>query len=87
MRDEDALETAKEAIERRMEEIELPFLLAFQQPKRDVIVGILHGDDDPDEIIEATRSRLREDISLAEYVQIQAAQNAAAWCAGDLDSI
>ena len=88
MRGEDDLEVAKQALDNRLEEFEHPLLLAFNQPKRDVVIGVLHGDDDPQEVIDAMDEQLRtKQMDLGTFIQVQAAKNAAAWCAGDLDSI
>lgn len=89
MRDEQELEAAKEALQNRLESDDHhPMMNLFNQPKRDVVVGVLHGDDDPQEVIDGVREKLRSgSMELSTFIQLQAASNAAAWCQGDLDSI
>lgn len=88
MRDDEDLEVAKQALENRLEEFEHPLLHAFNQPKREILVGVLHGDEDPRSIIDTMDQELRSNqMDLGTFVQVQAAKNAANWCLGNLDSI
>lgn len=87
MRSEEDMDTAIRALENRLQEQE-GLLLAFNAPKRDVVRAIRNGDAEPGEIIDEMDQRLRGgQMELQTFIVVQASKNAAAWCAGDLDSI
>lgn len=87
VRSDDELETAKNALESRLEEAAVPIQNAFNAPKRDVVLAVLRNGEDPKEMQDDLRLALRQDLPFEKFVPIMASFNAAAWCEGRLDSI
>lgn len=85
MRDEDAIDTAIEAMENRIERDEFPLLLGIWHAKRDSLRRI--KDEGVETVEEVLGDALTEDLGVMQYAQIQGGLNAAAWVRGDLDAI
>lgn len=72
----------------RLERGRHPILQAIDQSKRDVLLAIREDQATPEEVMEQTyRTLATQDLSFGEYLQVQGAQNAAAWVMGNLRRI
>lgn len=88
MRDEKILEAAISTVEARMEDGH-PITNAMNQAKRDALLTLTNGDNEPADIERATYEALAvgEELPFEMFLQVQAARNVAAFADGRLDSI
>jgi len=81
-------EAGIEIIHDRLAGGRIAILQAIDQSKRDVLLAIREGHATPSEVMAQThRSLATQELSFVEYLQVQAARNAAAWVMGNLDSL
>jgi len=87
MRNEPEFDAAIEMLDNRIEDGGHPIIGSISQAKRETLKSIRKSETTTRVVDENCDAALRSDIDFPSFLRVQAARNAAAWAAGDLDRI